>query len=313
MKTRLAFLPVVIALAGCGPRPDVATPEGSARRQIYATTYPLAFVAERLAGDLADVVFPAPADEDPAFWNPPDDILRRYQRADLILINGAGAEKWVEHASLPPSRIVNASAAFTNEYLMFTEMTTHSHGPQGAHSHGLVDFNTWLDPVLLARESEAVEEAMIRILPAAAADIQKRGTALRAELAKFDEQLRESAAKVGATSIFASHPVYAYLARRCGWDLHAMHWEPGEDVPPEQWAAFDQLRKAHPGRIMLWEDEPLPAVRAALEQRGIRPVIFAPCGNRPARGDYLEACGRNLAALRSGLAAASATPGNPSP
>ena len=301
MKTHLSLLPVVLALAGCGPRHDVAAPEGSARKQIYTTTYPLAFVAQRLAGDLADVVFPAPADEDPVFWNPPDDILRRYQRADLILINGAGAEKWVEHASMPPSKIVNASAAFTNEYLRFKEMATHSHGPAGAHSHGLVDFNTWVDPVLLSRESEAVEAAMIRILPAAAADIQKRGTALRAELAKFDEQLREVAAQVGTHVVFASHPVYAYLARRCGWELHAMHWEPGETVPDSEWADFDRLREKHPGRIMLWEDEPLPEVRAALEKRGIQTVVFAPCGNKPAQGDYLEACRRNLSALLAAI------------
>ena len=88
-----------------------------------------------------------------------------------------------------------------------------------------------------------------------------------------------------------------------------MHWEPGEEVAPDQWTAFDQLRKAHPGRIMLWEDEPLPAVRAELEKRGIQPVVFAPCGNKPARGDYLEACSRNLSAL----SAAIKSQGNPTP
>ena len=26
------------------------------------------------------------------------------------------------------------------------EVITHSHGKEGLHSHGLLDFNTWMDP-----------------------------------------------------------------------------------------------------------------------------------------------------------------------
>ena len=52
---------------------------------------------------------------------------------------------------------------------------------------------------------------------------------------------------------------------------------------------------------MLWEEEPLPEVRAELQKRGIRPVVFHTCGNRPAEGDYLQAMQQNLEALRAAL------------
>ncbi len=81
----------------------------------------------------------------------------------------------------------------------------------------------------------------------------------------------------------------------------SVHWEPDEPVTDAQWAAFDALRARHPGTLMLWEEEPLPAVRAELQKRGVRPVVFWTCGNRPAAGDYLQAMRRNLEELRAAL------------
>ena len=42
---------------------------------------------------------------------PSDELLAAYQRADLIVLNGAGFAKWVAGASLPPSRVVDTAAS----------------------------------------------------------------------------------------------------------------------------------------------------------------------------------------------------------
>jgi hypothetical protein len=52
---------------------------------------------------------------------------------------------------------------------------------------------------------------------------------------------------------------------------------------------------------MLWEEEPLPEVRTELQKRGVRPVVFHTCGNRPTAGNYLQAMQQNLEALRVAL------------
>jgi zinc transport system substrate-binding protein len=126
------------------------------------------------------------------------------------------------------------------------------------------------------------------------AELRKRGEQLRGDLKKLDEEFRA----LRVTTLLASHPVYNYLARRYRWDLQSVHWEPGENVTAAQWAEFDKLRLKHPATIMLWEDEPLPAVRAKLEKRGIRVVVFETCGNTPVTGDYLQVMQRNIGALR---------------
>src|SRR5262249_31071895 len=161
-------------------------------------------------GDRVDVVFPAPKGEDPAFWNPGRDIKRRYQLADLVLLNGADYEKWVNTTTFRRGRLVDTSAAFTNQWLQVPDAVTHSHGPQGSHSHAGVDFNTWLDPRLLSRQADAVEAAFQKLLPESAAEVRKRGEELRRDLAGLDAALQRAGAPLSGQAVLASHPVYNY-------------------------------------------------------------------------------------------------------
>jgi zinc transport system substrate-binding protein len=292
---------LLLVLAGCRPGVGPAVAAAASRTRVCATSYPLFYFAQRLAGDRADVLFPAPGNEDPVFWRPNKEVVRQYQQADLILLNGAAFEKWVDTTSLPLAVQVDTSVGFKDEWLMFPGVITHSHGPQGMHSHGNIDYNTWLDPLLAIRQAETAAAALEQLLPQGQADIRRRGQELRRDLLALDQQLRNLSLRLAGQPLLASHPVYAYLARRYQWALFSVHWEPDEPVPDAQWAAFDALRAQHPGKLMLWEEEPLPAVRAELEKRGVRLVVFETCGNRPPAGDYLQAMRRNLEELRAAL------------
>jgi zinc transport system substrate-binding protein len=289
----------MVAVLGCRPGAEQAPAPKPHRCQIYTTSYPLFYIAKRLVEDRADVLFPVPPNEDPAFWRPAKEVVRQYQQADLILLNGAAFEKWVDTTSLPLNTQVDTAAAFKSEWVMFPEIITHSHGPQGAHSHGSIDFNTWLDPLLFIRQEETVEAALARLAVRPEAELRQRAQQLRRDLEGLDGQLRDLSQVLTRQPLLASHPVYGYLARRYRWDLHSVHWEPDEPVPAAQWTAFDALRAQHPGTVMLWEEEPLPEVRAELQKRGVRPVVFRTCGNRPPKGDYLQAMQQNLEALRA--------------
>jgi zinc transport system substrate-binding protein len=62
--------------------------------KIYAVNYPLKYFAERIGGMHVKVYFPAPADVDPVYWTPDITSIAANQKADLILLNGAGYAKW---------------------------------------------------------------------------------------------------------------------------------------------------------------------------------------------------------------------------
>ncbi|NOR22955.1 MAG: zinc ABC transporter solute-binding protein, partial [Desulforhopalus sp.] len=79
------------------------------RFDIYTVNYPLAYFAERIGGEHINVVFPAPPDVDPAFWIPDEATVRKYQQADLIILNGADYAKWTKKVSLPLLRTIDTS------------------------------------------------------------------------------------------------------------------------------------------------------------------------------------------------------------
>ena len=82
--------------------------------QIYAVNYPLAYFAERVAGDLADVTFPAPPGADPAFWMPDADTIADYQAAGLSLKAhplSFQREQLTNWESLPPTSCLDFATA----------------------------------------------------------------------------------------------------------------------------------------------------------------------------------------------------------
>ena len=268
-----------------------------AKPRVAVVNYPLWYFTKRIAGDSVEIVFPIPREEDPAFWKPDAKAIRQYQQADRIFLNGADYEKWGPTSVLPLSREVVTSESFADRYMTNGEVTTHSHGKEGLHSHGLLDFNTWMDPGQAKQQAQRICEELERLQPAAGKELRSDLRALEKDLDDLDLQLRRASTFVGKAPLLGSHPVYGYAARRYGWDLKSVHWEPDEMPAEEEWQKFDKLRAEHPGRLMLWEEEPLPAVAARLRKMGIEPVVFETCASQPQKGDYLSAMKSNAARL----------------
>ncbi len=288
----------LLALVSCGPEPEVGPrfPPGS-KPVVHATSYPLFYFAERICGDLVDLRFLAPPDEDPAFWNPSDEQVALLQGATLILRNGAGYEKWMEQVTLPEASLVDTSAGFKHQFIEEAGGFTHSHGKDGEHSHAGTAFTTWIDFSQAKAQAEAVADALAKLLPESTPTIQSRSAALLADIDGLDREMSEVAGRIGSRPLVGSHPVYQYFARRYGLSLQAVHWEP-ETVPDA--AALEELKTLiadHPAAWMIWEGEPASESVALLDGIGVKSVIFDPCGNRPEEGDWLEVMRANIANL----------------
>ena len=265
--------------------------------KVYTVNYPLAYFAERIAGDQAEVVFPAPSDIDPALWMPDAETIIAYQGADLILINGANYAKWISRVSLPRLRMVDASRPFADHYIQVEQATSHSHGPGGDHSHSGRAFTTWLDLRQAVQQAESITAALTRKRPAAKQQFESNLESLKSDLLVLDERLAQITTKAADRPILASHPVYQYLARRYGLNLESVMWEPDEIPSETQWAELAQLLKEHPAKWMLWEAEPASESVERLRSLGVESIVFAPCGNRPGAGDFLSVMLKNAASL----------------
>ncbi len=273
----------------------------SAKKTVAVVNYPLQYFTKRIAGDRIDILFPVPREEDPAFWKPQDKDIVNYQKADLILLNGADYEKWLPTAALPLTKQVVTSQVFMDRYVTNGEVITHSHGPQGMHSHGLIDFNTWMDPQQAALQAQSVRDELVRLLPGSVQEFDANLRALQKDLADLDVTLAAVSLRFGKEPLLASHPVYQYTARRYGWNLRSVHWEPDEMPTEGEWQKLAELHQKHPAKLMIWEEAPLPAVAERLRKMGIEPVPFETCASAPASGDYLSAMKDNAKRLDAAL------------
>ena len=304
-----ALVALAASLAACGePAPDAdveataAAPVADATELLvsYTTNYPLAYFAGRVGGERVRVEFPAPAGVDPAFWTPSPEEIAAYQSADVIFLNGAGYESWVARTSLPESRLVDTSRFFEDLYVVAEDAVVHTHGPEGEHEHENVAFTTWLDPELAIEQARAIRDALAERMPAAESELQARYEALEADLEEIDVRIEAWAASRGGQALLASHPVYQYLARRYSLNLRSVHFEPDEVPTAGGWRDLAALMQDHAADWMLWEAAPLEETRQRLASDfGVGSVVFAPTGNRPASGDYLDAMRANVEALEA--------------
>ena len=264
---------------------------------VYTVNYPLAYFAERIGGDQVEVVFPAPADVDPAYWMPNQETITAYQRADLILLNGANYAKWVDKVSLSRSKMVDTSRSFRDRYLYASEVTTHSHGAVGAHAHESLAFTTWIDLSLAKLQAESIYKALARKRPTSEVEFHRNFLVLAEDLERLHARIKEVVSKDPDRALLGSHPVYDYLSTGYGINLKSVHWEPNEVPTISQWNGLNQVLKERLAKDMLWEEEPLPGTVATLVDKGIDSVVFSPLGNRPNVGDFMSIMLQNIANL----------------
>ncbi len=262
---------------------------------VYTSNYPLTYFAERIGREHINVVFPAPPDVDPAFWTPDSDTIRAFQQADLIILNGAGYEKWLKKVSLPLSRrTVDTSRAF-KEKLIFAEATvTHNHGPGGDHSHTGTAFTTWLDFSLAIQQAQSIYEALSRKDPGHKGDFERNFKSLKTDLTILDEEMTGITTTHPGLPLVASHPIYQYMARRYNLNLKMVLWEPDTEPGKAEWNYLQKIVKSHPASWMIWEDDPLPESVKRLQKMNIESQVFSPCFSRPQQGDFLSVMKQNV-------------------
>ena len=291
----------MLGQSGCSNTKDASTEKQDITIEgtisVYVVNYPLEYFAERIGGPHVAVHFPAPADEDPAYWMPDAETISMYQQADLILLNGAGYERWVDSASLPKSKLCNTSSAFAEDYIALEDALTHSHGPEGKHAHGATVFTTWLDPTLAIKQADAVRASLAELQPENADAFQQNFDALKRDLEALDQEIADPVGEASDRPVVFSHPVYQYFSRHYSLNARSVHWEPDEPPTDAMWTELTVLLADHSAKWMIWEGEPQEQTRTKLTELGVDSVTFAPCGNVPADGDFLGVQRRNIESL----------------
>lgn len=144
------------------------------------------------------------------------------------------------------------------------------------------------------KQAAAISDAIKRALPLHADLFEKNLRNLEAELLELDRQLITLTDKQPSLLIFASHPIYQYLARRYQLNLQSVTWEPDEVPDPSQWQTLKNMHADHAASWMIWEAEPNAKIVSVLKEIGISTPVYQPMGNKPASGDFNSVMSDNL-------------------
>ncbi len=305
---RAILLGVVLLTAACGgeDRPTISEDPSATESKnalVVTSNYPLYFFASRIAEgvDVApEIVFPD-IEGDPALWIPGAGQIQLLQSADAVIINGAGAESWLNLISIDRQSLVDTSADIADRLIALDESVLHQHGPEGEHSHQGTAFTTWLDPQLAIAQAKSVTNALIQLAPSGETGFRDNMAKLEQELMQLDSRLAEVFEKLGSRPVLFSHPVYQYLQHHYGINGRSVHWEPEQEPTTSAWIAMQQITTTHSATIMIWEDEPLTSTAQRLSNAGVASVYFHTVANRPDQGDYLSAMRANIERIASAL------------
>ena len=293
MTQKLIPVLCIVFLISCTSRKETSYTIETSTPIIAVVNYPLYYCAKSIGGDHVKVYLPA-IDGDPAYWNPNAKQVINFQKADLILTNGAGYAKWIEKVSLPSSKIVDTSIGFKDQWIASDEELVHSHGPEGEHSHKGVASTTWLNFDFAKLQAKATYEATIKLFPDKIDELDQNYKHLLSQLTELEKKANDVSKKIGDQYLLASHPVYQYFQRGYKLNIISKHLESDEMPNTAMWDDLQKTVREYDVHIMIWEDNPIEEITLKMNELDLGIAVFNICANKPLTGDFIDVMNENL-------------------
>ena len=224
MKTTIAAslaLGLALLVAACG-----SDSEGSSDGpRVTATTGIVADIAERVAGDHAEVEQLIPDGSSPHDFQLSAKDRAGIEDSVLVVSNGAGLESGVQVEDFDVDGF--ALTDHVGTLLPAGEAGAHEEDedPEGEEEHAdeAGDPHVWMDPTRTARALPALAEALAAADAEHANGYRNRAEEYAAELTALDRELERGLAEVPPADreLVTSHDALAYFADRYGFEVIA--------------------------------------------------------------------------------------------
>ena len=283
---RLAFVLLLLpALTGCGALAD--TGEGV---QVAAGFYPLQYVAERIAGDQAQVEVLTQAGGEPHDTTLSVRETALVAEADVLVVAG-GVQPAVDDA------VANSAEGGTVVDTSSSDFET-----RNAAETRPDDPHFWLDPLLMADLGDAVADALADTDPDHADAYRDNATDLRADLQRLGRAYEDGLADCERSTVVVSHDAFGYLDRYGLEFAPIAGLSPGAEPTPADLARLQDLIRAEGITTVFSERLVSPRVSETLaDDLGIGTAVLDPVEgltDETRDDDYLSLMRANLAALQ---------------
>ena len=196
---RLVLVAILLALS---PAAEAKTLD------IVASFSVLGEIVQEVAGDKAEVHILVGPDGDAHSFEPTPNDARTLGRADLVIVNGLGLEKWME-------RLIEASG-----YKGTVTVASRGVHPRLMEEEGssVTDPHAWQDLANGRLYVRNIADALAAADPADAAYFNDRAKSYDATLAALDSWVREAIAQVPAAKrrVITTHDAFGYFGAAYG-------------------------------------------------------------------------------------------------
>lgn len=204
------------------------------RIPVSATFYPVAFLAEQIGGDLVHVQTVVPPGVEPHDFDPSLRDIADMYRSKLILINGAGVDRWAE-------KLEDAFLAQGGTVVVLARsvdlLPVAGAGDEATNTAGESDPHFWLDPISYEKSALAVLQGLIQSDPSHAVIYRANFDRFERTLGVIDTQFQELASPAcHLHTVAVSHNAFTYMAKRYGFSVHSL-----AGASPEQEVSIGEL------------------------------------------------------------------------
>jgi len=313
----LAATGLLLSACGSSAASPAAGGEGGGGVQVVAAFYPLQFVTERVAGDLAAVTNLTPPGAEPHDLELAASDVAALSDADLVVYE-SGLQAAVDDAL--ESAGTTAYDASADADLDLTYEGEHEHegeehaeeDAEGEHEeeHAAgeeqqTDPHFWLDPLRVAAVGDAVADHLSDVDPDHAEDYASGAASLRGDLEALDAELTAGLASCASTDLVTSHEAFGYLAERYGLtQVGISGLSPDEEPTAARLAEVADFVTENGVSTIYFETLVSPDIAETVAaETGAATAVLDPLEgltDESAGSDYLEVMRANLQALRTG-------------
>lgn len=316
MKKRIfPLLMALLLLCGCAPAGQGEPSGEEARLTVVATTYPVYLFATAVTQGVEGIrVERLNTGETSCLHDYTLSVndMKLLEQADVIVMNGAGLEEFLEDAlETSEAAVIDCSRGVELLENHSHHHDEHDHSHDG-HDHGHWDPHYWMDPRNAVIMVENIGKGLQELIPEAYQIDSGVGLA-KAHLNAWDTTLREmvelgktSGEDYDITGLITFHDGFQYFANAYGFPLlEAIEEEAGSEASAKEIVEITELVKEHDIPVIFTEINGSDATAAAIaRETGCQVAQLSMCMDGPddMLSNYCVAMSNNVVAVVNGFA-----------
>ena len=257
--------------------------------KVYTSFYPIYDFVNKIGKDIVDISTIVPAGGEPHDFEPTPKQIIELQNSDVIFMNGAGFERWIE-------RVQGANTVDLSKSLSIEKIGT------------APDPHIWLDPIIVKNISALILDNLVKIDPDNADYYKNNQIDFNSKLDKLNSDIVGNLTDCRLDDFIAFHDAFSYFAKRYGLVQHSIEGlAPEGNVDPKRVSETINLARQLGVKIIFAEEsvDPRLSNTIANEINGqvlvLNPIEMLSQQELENGEDYFSKMYKNLENLRIAL------------